>query len=188
MSLPEPVDALSRIARRLDVLGCAYMLTGSVAAAFYGRTRATMDVDIVIDTVGLDPVEFSGAFAPEHFLDVEMVRDGFATLEMFNALPVGGGPKIDFIPLRNELFELTKFERRVTKDWHSTALSVITGEDLALSKLEWARSSMSARQLADVRAIMSSGAVNDAAYFEFWVETLDLYAVLDACRTAGYES
>ena len=170
------------------MLSCRYMLTGAVAAAFYGRTRATMDIDIVIDTEGLELVAFAQAFEPEHFLDIEMVKDGFARLEMFNALPLHGGPKIDFIPLRNELFELTKFERRMTKDWHGTPVSVISGEDLALSKLQWARSSMSERQLADVRAIISFGAVEDVEYFEYWVETLGLHAVMEASRATRYES
>lgn len=188
MGLQEPVDAISLIARRLNGIGIPYMITGSVAAIFYGRSRATMDIDIIIDMEGLDPVSFSAAFAPEHFLDVEMVKDGLATNEMFNALPMRGGPKIDFIPLKPELLELTKFERRLWKDWHGTPVCVITGEDLALSKLEWARPSMSERQLGDVRAIMSFGAIEDVEYFEFWVERLDLHAIVEASKQTRYEA
>ena len=40
---------LRLIAARLEALGIPFMLTGSVAAAFHGAGRATMDVDLVID-------------------------------------------------------------------------------------------------------------------------------------------
>ncbi len=40
---------LRLIAARLEALGIPFMLTGSVAVAFHGAGRATMDVDLVID-------------------------------------------------------------------------------------------------------------------------------------------
>ncbi len=44
------LDALLRVlAQSLSASGTPYMITGSVAAAYHGAARATMDVDAVID-------------------------------------------------------------------------------------------------------------------------------------------
>jgi hypothetical protein len=186
--LPDPVDSLTQIARKLNDLRAGYMLTGSVAALFYGRERSTVDVDIVIDMTKTTPEALVEILAPEHFLDIEMVRDCLKINYMFNALPMTGGPKIDFIPLKPDTFEQIKFQRRVTKDWHGTPVSVITAIDLVLSKLEWAKSSMSERQLADVRGIMSFGEVVEDEYFHRWVRLLGLEDVVEASRTTGYDA
>lgn len=186
--LADPIDALSQIARKLNTLGAGYMLTGSVAALFYGRERSTVDVDIVIDMRTVAPESLVDALAPEYFLDIEMVRECLPLEDMFNALPMAGGPKIDLIPLKRAAFEHLKFERRKTLDWHGTPVSVITAVDLVLSKLEWAKSSMSERQLADVRGIMAFEEVVEDDYFRRWVERLGLEEVVEASRTIGYDA
>jgi hypothetical protein len=164
------------------------MVTGSVAALFYGRDRTTVDVDIVIEMRGVNAEGMAAAFEPDWFLDADMVRDSIATSFMFNAIPVTGGPKIDFIPLKSDPFERNAFQRRRTLDWHGTPLSVIAGVDLALSKLRWAKDSMSERQLADVRAIMSFGVVDDDEYFQHWIRVLGLQHVVDASRETRYDA
>jgi hypothetical protein len=42
-------EFLSRIAEYLAEAGVPFMLTGSLAAAYYGSPRATQNVDLVID-------------------------------------------------------------------------------------------------------------------------------------------
>lgn len=182
-----PSDAITIIAQRLDALRLPWMLTGSVAAFFYGRERSTNDIDIVVDCERMGIDGFVKAFEPEWFLDPEMVRDSVRNGFMFNAIPLTGGPKIDFIPLKDDLFERTKFRRRVVEDWHGTPIQVCTGRDLALSKLIWAKDTFSQRQLADIRAIMSSGLVEEDDEFSRWVARLGLEAVLDASRTTRYD-
>jgi hypothetical protein len=182
-----PSDAITIIARRLDSLGIAWMLTGSVAAFFYGRERSTNDIDIVLDCEALAVGPFVAAFAPEWFLDIEMVRDSVHHGFMFNAIPTPGGPKIDFIPLQDDLFERTKFRRRVVQDWHGTPIQVCTGVDLVLSKLGRAKDNRSERQLGDIRAIMSSGLVEEDDEFSRWVGRLGLETALDASRATRYD-
>jgi len=188
MAPQSPMDALSIIARRLNDLEVPWMLTGSVAALIYGRDRSTVDIDIVVDCARLSLVEFAQGMQPEYFLDEQMVRDSLRSGEMFNAIPLAGGPKIDFIPLKPDPFEQTAFGRRETVDWHGTALNVASGKDLVISKLRWARESRSERQLADVRAIMSLGLVNEDEDFGRWVATLDLGETLAASRETRYDA
>jgi len=181
-------DALTVIARKLNDLAVPWMLTGSVAAFIYGRDRSTVDIDIVIGCARLIPGELVRSLEPEYFLDEQMVRDSLRSGEMFNAIPMTGGPKIDFIPLKPDPFEQTAFRRRASVDWHGTILSVATGKDLVISKLRWARESLSERQLADVRAIMSLGLVDEDEDFRRWVARLGLGETLDASRETRYDA
>ncbi len=41
---------LQRVVEVLDEAGVPYMLTGSLAAAYYAVPRATQDIDVVIET------------------------------------------------------------------------------------------------------------------------------------------
>ena len=40
---------IGELTARLDAAGIPYMIVGSIAALVHGRSRATMDIDIVID-------------------------------------------------------------------------------------------------------------------------------------------
>ena len=183
-----PIDALTLIVRKLNSSVQPYMITGSVAAWFYGGQRTTIDIDIVLDCAGVDVEAFVAHLTPDFFLDPEMFRDSLRTMIMFNALPLLGGSKIDFIPLTGDSFDQVAFRRRVEQDWFGTPVSVIAGMNLVINKLRWAKDSMSARQLADVRAIMSHDVIDDAEEFARWVRLLGLQRGLDASRTAGYEA
>ena len=78
-------------------------------------------------------------------------------------MPQGGG-KLDFIPLPDEPFQVTKFERRVAQEWHDYPVWVTTAPDLVLSKLEWPRSSHSHPQFSDIRTIMTAGFVDETRW------------------------
>jgi len=189
MALMSSSDVLSRVAAMMESAGCPWMVVGSVAALFYGRNRATADIDIVVDCANLVPERLVAACEPDFFLDLQMVRDSKQTGIMFNAIPRTGGPKIDFIPLAHEAYKRTAFGRRLAIDWHGTTVYVTTGADLVLSKLLWARESESERQMADVRAIMAHGDVDEHdPYFQRWLKRLELESTLDASRSTRYDA
>ena len=183
-----PVDALTMIAQKLDAAAIPYMLTGSVAALFYGRDRSTVDMDIIVDMRGRSAAQLAAALGGDYYFDAEAGDESFRRGRMYNALPLAGGPKIDFIPLTDQPFEQTKFQRRVIKDWHGTPIAVIRAIDLAISKLQWATESRSERQLADVRAILSFGEVEADDYFYGWVERLGLQEAMEASRETRYDA
>ena len=188
MGATNPVDALTVVLRKLNVAGHPYMLTGSVAALFYGRDRTTVDVDVVLDCTNIDVLAFVAALAPEYFLDDEMLRASMDTKQMFNAIPLLGGPKIDFIPLTTDALDQVAFGRRVQRDWFGTQAFAITAMDLVINKLRRAKDSMSERQLGDVRAILANNVIDDPTEFERWVRRLGLQPGLDASRTTRYEA
>lgn len=189
MPLDEPLDALTEVVRRLDDVGVPYMVTGSVAAWFCGLSRYTEDTDIVIDLMREKIPAFVAAFRDDYYIDRLMVEDSIRTRSLFNVISLKGGGKFDMIPLRPEASERVKFGRRVVHDWHGYPLWVIEPYDLVLSKLQWAKQSRSDKQFADIRAIMSSGLVDEHdRYFQKWLRILDLVEVLDACREARHDA
>jgi len=82
------LDALLRfLATSLSGSGVPFMITGSVAAAYHGAARATMDVDAVIDptpqqlTVLLQRVGNAGLYVSD-----EAARMALADRTMFNII------------------------------------------------------------------------------------------------------
>ena len=181
-------DALTDVAARLNALGVQYMLTGSGAAMFYGLSRSTADLDVVIDLDILDAAPLVDAFDGDYYVDPDAVFDALERRSMFNVIPLFPGLKTDFILLRDEPFQQVAFERRQQVDWHGTPVWVIDPRDLVLSKLNWARDTHSEQQLADVRTIMASGFVEEDDEFRAWIDRLRLHDVLDASRTTGYDA
>lgn len=184
-----PVDAVTLLAQRLQMLDVPWMLTRSIAAFLYGHNRTTVDIDVILDCEGLRVALFCAAFEPEYFLDPGMVDDSLRTGMMFNAIPVTDGPKIDFIPLKREPYQQSAFARRKVFGWHGTAIPVIAPDDLVLSKLAWAQMPGSERQLAGVRSIMSMSLFSeDEEYFQHWPGELRLRKALDASRETRYDA
>ena len=137
----------------------------------------------------MDPLELSKRFAPEYHLDEEMARTSFTDGLMFNAISMGGGPKVDLVPLSEGAFEVSAFGRRKLVPWHGIAVPIIAADDLVIAKLRWAKESESQRQLGDVRAIMSMGLVDEhESYFRNWIAALGLQHVLGASRATRYEA
>jgi len=69
-------DLLRSVVHALDAAGIPYMLTGSVAAAWYGGGRATMDIDLVIDPTAAQLVSLVESLAgPETYVAPEAARE-----------------------------------------------------------------------------------------------------------------
>lgn len=186
---PEPpADALTDVVARLDAVEVEYMLTGSTAGTFYGLSRTTVDVDIVIDLDILQVAPLVEGFSTDYYIDADAVFDAVERQAMFNVIPLAGGPKTDLIVLPDDPFQQTAFARRRQDEWHGTPVWTIAPADLVLSKLRWAQITYSDQQLADVRAIMSSGFVEEDDEFRDWIRRLRLEDLLDASRSTRYDA
>lgn len=82
------LEALLRVlTQALSASGTPYMITGSVAAAYHGAARATMDVDAVIDPTAAQLTELvrqlmkSGLYVSE-----DSAREALASRTMFNVI------------------------------------------------------------------------------------------------------
>ena len=176
------VAALLRsVVAALDAAGVPFMLTGSLAAAYHGAGRATMDIDVVIDPtepqlgVLVRALERSGLYVSGDAADEALTHRS-----MFNVVDTASGWKADLIIRKLRPFSEMELRRRQPAAYEGCALWVASAEDVIVAKLEWARLGGSARQIEDVAALLRVQAGNlDRAYIENWVGRLGLTAQWD---------
>jgi hypothetical protein len=108
------LEALVRLlSTLLSDAGIPFMLTGSVAAGYRGASRATMDVDAVIDPTAsrlrafVHAVPDAGLYVSE-----EAASDALATRGMFNVVDPLTGWKADLIVRKHRAFSEEEFDRR----------------------------------------------------------------------------
>ncbi len=174
---------LRTVVAALDAAGIPYMLTGSVAAAWHGAGRATMDVDLVIDPTaeGLRALVESLA-APDIYISGDAAREALRSRSMFNVVDTTTGWKADLIIRKLRPFSEAEFARRRPIEYEGTRLWVASAEDVIVSKLEWAKLGGSARQIEDVADLLRIAGPLDDAYLERWIAALDLAVQWRAAR------
>ena len=180
-------EALARVVGLLKSHGIPFMLTGSVAASYHGRPRATHDADLVIDPQPDQLQAFVSALSAENFyIDLEGARDALNRRSQVNAIETRSASKIGLIIRKDRPFSREEFRRRMSADLGFIQdVAIVTPEDAILSKLEWARQSAdSERQLADARGILSLNAAIDRPYIDRWAHEL---GVLDLWRRISGE-
>jgi hypothetical protein len=175
-------DALAKVVGLLEDIGVPYMLTGSVAASYHGRPRATHDTDIVVDPTSsqLDTLVQRLA-AAGFYVDPEGAREALRRRRPFNVIETSHACKIDLIIRRERAFSREELARRVVVDLSpGCTVSIVTPEDAVLSKLEWARrAGDSERQIADAAGVLAVNPSLDRVYIERWALEL---GVLDLWR------
>jgi len=172
---------LRSIVAALDGAGIPFMLTGSLAAAFHGAGRATMDIDVVIDPTAPQLRALVRVLADTGvYVSSEAAEEAFEHRSMFNVIDTNSGWKVDLIVRKTRAFSEAEFARRQEAEYEGCPLWVATVEDIIIAKLEWAKLGASARQLEDVAALLRvhTGQL-DTTYVEHWVDELDLTAQWD---------
>ena len=168
---------IGRVVDCLDRHRIPYMLAGSLAAGVYGVLRATNDIDLVVDPPGTLPALCDDLVADGLVVSHDAAAEALHARGMFNAIDPETGWKVDFIVRRDRAFSRVEFERRQPTGFAGRELFVATAEDVVISKLDWARSGGSARQIEDVRRIVAFMADDlDRRYVEHWVTALGLGA------------
>jgi hypothetical protein len=170
------VEVLRQIATRLEACDIPYMVTGSIAASYYGLARATYDLDIVISAT-LEKLKRLIQLLPkeDYYAVLQDALDAHRHLSMFNVLDTTRGWKIDLIFQKSAIFHLEAFRRRNRVMFEGVPTCVISGEDLIISKLEWSKMGESERQVKDAAIVLEKRQQKlDRVYIEKWVRELDL--------------
>lgn len=165
------------VAERLAQASIAYMVTGSIAMNLYAVPRMTRDVDLVAELSVADADRVCDLFEDDFYVDRDAVRHAVETRAVFNMIHMALVVKVDVV-VRNETeYRRTEFARRRRVAIEGQVLFVVAPEDLILSKLDWARESRSAMQLADVRNLVESVVDLDREYLADWTRRLGLDAL-----------
>jgi len=184
------VEVLRSIVPRLEQTEIPYMITGSIAAAYYGLGRATYDLDIVISATA-DKLKKLIELLPkeQYYAMLQDALDAQRHHSMFNVLDTSSGWKIDFILKKPAPFHEEAFQRRLAVIFEGVTTSVISAEDLIVSKLDWAKMGESERQVRDAAIVLEKRRHKlDLPYIEKWVAELGLIAQWSQARQlAGVE-
>lgn len=176
-----PIRILHDFVDRIESLKIPYMLSGSMAMMNYSVYRYTADIDVVIEITSRDATQMISAFEPDYYVPHDSVFSAILREQMFNVIHVETAFKVDCIVRKSSVFQRSVFSRRGVGDFYGKPISIITKEDLILSKLLWAIESHSEKQLTDVKNLMRAG--YDNQYVKTWAEMLDLTELLGECES-----
>lgn len=168
------LDVLKIIINRLESANIPYMLSGSVAANFYTIPRMTRDIDIVVQVQAPDAERIYSLFSGEFYVDKDTIRNAVIERSMFNIIHNEGVVKVDFIVRKDSEYRKLEFERRRSILFEGSKINIVSAEDLIISKLYWAKDSMSEMQIRDVKNLLKTVSGIDSGYMAKWINTLGL--------------
>jgi hypothetical protein len=175
------IDIVRDISHRFEQAGIPYMLTGSMAMNYYAQPRMTRDIDDVIAISPDDVGRVIALFRPDYYVSEQNIRESLTQESIFNAIHQESVIKVDCIIRKCSEYRRTEFERRRKISILDFTTFVVSKEDLIISKLFWAKDSLSEVQLADVRNLLATG--YEAGYLHHWTRELDLNNLLQQCLT-----
>ncbi|HLP44959.1 MAG TPA: nucleotidyl transferase AbiEii/AbiGii toxin family protein [Candidatus Kapabacteria bacterium] len=170
------LDILKLVSSRLNDADVDYMLSGSVALTFYGKPRMTRDIDIVIVIPPQEIDRFVKIFEQDFYIDRDMVEDAVRNQSMFNIIHLETVIKVDFIIRKNQEYRILEFSKRKKMQLEEQEVSVVSLEDLIISKIYWAKDSFSEMQIKDIVSLLDLDV--DMVYVQDWCARLGLDLIL----------
>lgn len=154
------LDFYIRIVRALDEIGAPYMIVGAFGGTIYGITRATLDIDIIVDLSEKDYEALSNKFPlPRYYADPEMIKNSVEMGIMFNIIDSSEGIKADLVPLKREPDYQIAFDRRIRETFTDEndepfEAWVAQPTDIVIGKLEAWNEGRSNKHPDDIFAIL----------------------------------
>jgi hypothetical protein len=173
------IDIVRDISRRFEQADIPYMLTGSMAMNYYAQPRMTRDIDVVLAISSADIDRVAALFRPDYYFSEENIRESIANESIFNLIHQDSVIKVDCIIRKTNEYRHKEFERRHKIRIRDFTTSIVSKEDLIISKLFWAKDSHSEIQLHDVRNLLATG--YDENYLRRWTHDLGLDNLLREC-------
>ncbi|HEX2746657.1 MAG TPA: hypothetical protein VHM91_01560 [Verrucomicrobiales bacterium] len=162
----------------LNKAGFRYMITGSVSSMFYGETRLTSDVDIVLNLRRDQARHLVSVFPGEDFyvpppevIEAEIARRQRGHL---NILHHHTNTKADIYLFAGDPFQAWAFDHAVPAQVEGIDVWFTPPEYTILSKLEFYREGGSEKHLRDIHGILATGERIRAAEVSRFVEAKDL--------------
>lgn len=182
--LPEAINVMMLVVDAFERMQIPYLVGGSMASAFYGVTRSTIDADFVAD-LRLDHVEhLVSDLGQEFYVDEEMIRDAILHHNSFNLIHLATMFKIDVFIQKHQPFDRVQMTRRVSRVFSTDPdkrVFITTAEDIILVKLEWFRmgGEISDRQWRDILGVLRVQAGRlDLEYMRKWAVELSVADLL----------
>lgn len=167
------------------------MLTGAWIVIYFGRPRASHDIDFVVevDQKNLDKLlRALRTLSSEYIVQEETVREAAKKRGMFNVIYLPTYLKLDFWMLQAEEFDRTRFSRRVKVNILNQSMMIATAEDAILQKLRWYKQAEIEKHLVDAAFVYQIQNKNlDQKYLKKWAEKLKVDSYLAKLKKIDLE-
>ncbi len=177
--MSEEIELLKFVCGRLEQVDIPYMLTGSFAANVYAVPRMTRDIDFVVEIYKEDKDRVFQNFKDDFYIESRAISEAIEHEGMFNIIHNELVLKVDFIIRKDSVYRRTEFQRRQRIQFADTEIWIVSPEDLIISKLCWAKDSLSEMQLNDVKNLFRSVKNIDQEYIQKWIAQLGLASIFE---------
>jgi len=172
----DQTELLKIISSFLEKNQIPYMITGAWSAIFYGRPRASHDIDFVVELRPNEAQKFLAAakkLSDDFLVQPEDVKDALLHKSVFNMVYLPTYLKLDFWLLKNEEFDQARFSRRKRVKILGQSMMMASPEDMILQKLKWYQMGKIEKHLVDAAFVYQIQLKNlDQKYLNLWVKKL----------------
>ena len=169
-----------------------YMITGAWSVIFYGRPRASHDIDFVIEAKTLDIEKVKKAFSilsHDFLVQEDQIEDAIINNYNFNILHLPTMLKLDFFLLENDEFDKSRFQRKKRKKILGQHMYIASPEDTILKKLLWYKDSKIEKHLIDAAFVYQIQNENlDKSYLSKWARKHKTSDLLNELKLIDLES
>lgn len=169
---------LKDITHFLSFYKIPYMITGSWSSIYYGRPRASHDIDFVVELPIENIKKTTQLFSrlPDTFMiQPDTIKEAIKRKSQFQALHLPTMLKMDFWILTMQSFDKTRFQRRKKIKLFNQLMEMATPEDTIVQKLIWYSKGKIEKHLVDAAFVLQIQWKNlDKKYLTFWINKLNL--------------
>ncbi len=172
--MPEP-ELFLLFVRPLNRAGIRYVVSGSVAAIFYGEPRLTHDVDCIVFLNANDIQKLLTVFPEKEFylppLETILAETAREQHGHFNLIHRDTGFKADMYPTGRDELNAWAFRGKRAVEYEGETIMLAPPEYVIVRKLEYYREGRAEKHLRDIRAILAvSGEQLDRTALNEWIQ------------------
>lgn len=179
---PNPLDVAWTVSQALETLGIVHTIGGSLAAAFAGEPRSTIDIDVVAALEDFHVERLVAALSDRFYIDDRSLRRAIHERSSTNLIHQETQLKIDLFVAGGTTLDAQQLARRHPVDVGAgRTLPVHPPEDILLQKLRWYQKGGGAsdRQWRDIQGIIRvQGTRLDRAYLREHAPALGIETLL----------
>ncbi|MBI3379351.1 hypothetical protein HY029_01190 [Candidatus Gottesmanbacteria bacterium] len=163
-----------------------YMITGAWSVIYYGRPRASHDIDFVVEIYKEDVehiLKTLQTLSPDFSYEPHAIRTALKDRSMFQILHLPTYLKFDCWILKSNPFDQSRFRRRKNIRLLDQSMIIATAEDTILQKLRWYKEAKIEKHLVDAAFVYKIQENNlDKKYLTKWVRTLSVNKYLKEAK------
>ncbi len=169
---------LKDITHFLSLHKIPYMITGSWSSIYYGRPRASHDIDFVVELPIENIKKTAQLFSqlPDTFMiQLDTIKEAIKNKSQFQAVHLPTMLKMDFWILTDQEFDKIRFQRRKKIKLFNQLMEMATPEDTIVQKLIWYGKGEIEKHLVDAAFVLQIQGKNlDKKYLTSWINKLNL--------------